>query len=1557
MNTRENAIAEFLTCLEQVEARLLAWGLVDGVFTEDEVITHAESYLDKHNLWSVFSSASELVEQLEDRKLLFSFLEGVEFRYRTRMGEAIRLVSRLRQLFPRHMTGRQWQTAPTLVADYRFILRPRAFPRRTIARDTVVQELSKVSSLEPIHLALLDAILDHGGHNVLSLAEFQLRATRSILGSATSPRASGTIVCAGTGSGKTLAFYLPAFLQLAATLDPSRWTRCLAIYPRNELLKDQFSESYRQARKLDSVLSANGRRKLTLGTLFGSTPESRLFFDHDDPPRGWVSVSNGFVCPYLRCPTATCGGEMVWLDSDRSSNCERLKCSSCGTATAPDEMVLTRERLRTEPPDILFTTTEMLNQRLGDSQIGKLFGVGTDPRHKPQLVLLDEVHTYSGVAGAQVALLLRRWQRAARVQPHFVGLSATLTDARRFFAQLVGIDDYRVEEVSPHPSELIRRGAEYMLAVRSDPASGVSVLSTTIQAAMLMRRIQDTTRNGASKGLYGTREFVFTDDLDVTNRLFFNLRDAEGQDSWGRRNQQRPDGSLANLRDSARTDGDLRFRFGQSWNLCEQIGHSLRNTATLRIDRTSSQDTGVNANADIIVATASLEVGFNDPEVNVVLQHKAPRDAAQFLQRKGRAGRKTEMRPWTLVVLSDYGRDRVAWQSYDLLFDPELPARDLPVSNRYVLRMQAVFAFQDWIASQLRRSAGVPDGSIWRDFSGPSDQLGSTYRISARRRQLAAARIVEDLLTRDDRHDELCRYLQEALQQTSDVVEALMWEPPRSLMNAVLPTLLRRLTTDWQRATVVSDAGRERFDYYVPNSPLPEFIPGRLFSDLNLPEVTVVTPSQQRNDAPREEPLPILQALREFAPGRVSRRFGIRNQWARHWIALPNLNPTTDSAIDLNSYLSRFDELGDFQFESSDGVQAVRCVRPFEMQPQIPPNSVLDTSNSFLCWKTQIIPGTNGLAVDLPSPSRWGEIIDGMRFYTHNQQAPLEVRRFAIETDATLALVNGQKFETKVRFVDGHSNSGSSDANTSTPVAIGFAVSVDGVCIRFRTPEDLRVNASTSNRAKVRALRTSLFRERVIGDATLDGIANTFRRQWLAEVYLSALVYAALVNQRTLHDVWNSARGTPTLLDFSEVLHVIFQSVPVTSDNNDHNPGQNPDTELDEVHQRLFHDLVDLFHEPAVVDVLNRHAPVLWQEPDSTWSDWLRRKFKTTLGSALLDAVQQLCPDLDAGDLTLDIDAGPRSDDADVAPEGVEEVWLTECTVGGGGIIEVLLSRFGEDPRRFFDLVEAALRPSDFEIVDEQLTLFLNWTADKSDSSLRQQVALLRQSHSESHDAYASAFDTLLRVLSQRGLFVSHSVVAALGTRILKPGSNASTDEMLHTIISDWRLREEQLGIDVDSRVFAYLHSRDTTLDGALETFSGDAMEVNRRQWRFRALMSVLWPRGYAIRGHRLATYNPFAKLPDAEHSLVRDCLRTGPDVVLVTADDWRDRVTDCLIRDSAAVLRVDLAHLSSLRAALIAVISEPIDTGFLLLHPRVRGVERGAGAVDVTIELAEGVQ
>ena len=107
------------------------------------------------------------------------------------------------------------------------------------------------------------------------------------------------------------------------------------------------------------------------------------------------------------------------------------------------------------------------------------------------------------------------------------------------------------------------------------------------------------------------------------------------------------------------------MRAGQDWERLERLGRPL--TQRLNIGRTSSQDRGVDTDADIIVATAALEVGFNDPSVGAIIQHKSPHQFSTFVQRKGRAGRIPSMRPWTITVLSDFGRDRSTYQSYDRL--------------------------------------------------------------------------------------------------------------------------------------------------------------------------------------------------------------------------------------------------------------------------------------------------------------------------------------------------------------------------------------------------------------------------------------------------------------------------------------------------------------------------------------------------------------------------------------------------------------------------------------------------------------------------------------------------------------------------------------------------------------------------------------------------------------------------------------------------------------------------------------------------------------------------
>lgn len=115
----------------------------------------------------------------------------------------------------------------------------------------------------------------------------------------------------------------------------------------------------------------------------------------------------------------------------------------------PDEERCLRQEFRDAPPDLLLTNYQMLEYML-------LRGDGRDifHNHRVRYVVLDEVHTYGGALGTDVALLLRRLRAALKAgwpegpEPIFIGTSATLQsgeagrdpalEVAEFFSKLTG---------------------------------------------------------------------------------------------------------------------------------------------------------------------------------------------------------------------------------------------------------------------------------------------------------------------------------------------------------------------------------------------------------------------------------------------------------------------------------------------------------------------------------------------------------------------------------------------------------------------------------------------------------------------------------------------------------------------------------------------------------------------------------------------------------------------------------------------------------------------------------------------------------------------------------------------------------------------------------------------------------------------------------------------------------------------------------------------------------------------------------------------------------------
>jgi ATP-dependent Lhr-like helicase len=1339
---------ELLNLLEDLELPSLQWGVTTGMLSKDEVLEVIARFMTDHPGDFDDKEPDEILEELVDKALLFEVPAQSPRRYRTRMAETLRLTTRLRQLFPPQdladPPANWWAARPTLVADFRLHVAPRTYPKRSVLVAQALGELADLPGWTQVQGDVAAAQV-----NGRDLARFQVDASTEIFRALGEKRTRGVIIGAGTGSGKTLAFYLPAFAALApGLLQGKHQLHTLALYPRNELLRDQLREAVSAVLDVADVLKKSGLRRIRVGALYGATPaHGRSWQVNGTRTNGpvWRKQGRDVICPYLPCPT--CGGDLLWSEPDRLANRDKLTCSRCDLVLDGD-VALTRRTLQDRPPDILFTTTEMLNQH-ATSDLGRLLGwrTGRGRAATPKLVLLDEVHTYSGVHGAQVALLLRRWRHSVPAPVTFVGLSATLRDASSFFAQLTGVDQVAIANIVPKADDMTAEGREYALAVRGDPVSGPSLLSTSIQTAMLYGRTMDPP---GREYAYGSVGFLFTDDLDVTNRFYDDLRDAEG--ARGRYRYGRTRHVLAGLRSPDAPQESERYRDGQSWNLMQRIGWPLDPAASageLRIGRTSSQDAGVDWGADLIVATASLEVGFNDPRVGLVLQHKAPRDAASFIQRRGRAGRLRSTRPWTVVVLSDYGRDRLAYQAYDSLFAPELPARRLPVGNRSVLKMQGTQALLDWLAlKRASRDVGADPRDILRaprERQEPSP--GATGTIAG---------LLQSTLQQQELQDDLARHLQRALRISPDEVQALLWEHPRSLLLSVVPTALRRARSQWR--PVSEDPGAR------PGDLLPEFITRALFDALNVPEVWFDLPYSTDQD----ESLPIERALREAVPGRVSRRYGYQHQSHRTWLPLPP--EEAGSILDLESITLRYTREGTWTPTGQGATDpgSVQVIRPHGLRLTPPPAEVADQSQGFPVWGTQIVaPAADLTAADIPDPSAWAGSVAALGFATHAAGNPVEVRRMTTAAHCETRYEDGKTVQSTVRY-----------ALQGNPAALGFGLTVDGA--RFHlAPLDL-VNEKVAEHLSSPGWRSLAFAAAVREDARLDDIANTFQRGWLTLVYQIAFALAGLDGAQAPEQVHASLAGGRWTTRLPEILRVLYH---------DDSQSDAPDSTKREA------ELTELSKNEDVRNCIDEHGRLLWaaDAPQLT-AGLAQRSYRDTVAAAILAAALRACPDAREQDLIVDVVPDPE--------DGGAAIWLTETSIGGLGLIEQLATYYAADPRRFWGLVDSALGPNDFEYVDATLTRLLEHVNADADGAAAQAMARLRSVKS------ARATEAALRALRDAWAEIDgyprQSAVSALSARLLRYGSTRSTDEMALGALQAWNRLQQSLGFEIDARVIAF---------------------------------------------------------------------------------------------------------------------------------------------------------
>lgn len=1516
-------VSEFLSFLERRESRLLSWGFYNVSFDAAEVDSMIDQYAEPSlvRYWQGLLDEDEwttpsLLDEMEHSGLLYR-IDADSDTYRTRFAEGVRLIAHLRQRFK----PKDWATGPPLVSDIKLHLAPRKYPRRDQSAADCWRDLEEVSWQRDLQREAFDALAAGNNGVPLHFANFQRRAFKSILSCYKAKGFTGSVISAGTGSGKTKAFYIPAFLGAVTELPPQQqpFTKIIAIYPRTVLLADQLREALSEAMKLRAVLERYGLRPLTFGALLAATPEAQKFV-RDEAGKypaeriGWKRTGNGFVVPFLKSPQSP-DQYLIWRDQDRlagSTALYRANGEGHGPDVADGTLILTRDLLKANPPDVLFLSAEMLNREMGNPDWARTFGIGQGPL-SPRLLLLDEVHAYEGVNGAQIAWVFRRWRYWSGIRKlHFVGLSATLKEAQKHLGLVAGIPATAIQEFAPTESELDMRDVEYNLAIKGDPASGASLLATSIQSGMLLARLL-TPRNvpaadsddGQIRGaaLYGRKVFGFTDNLDGLNRWYSDMSDAENNLRLANLrlhpHERRPPVTLSQSTVRAMDDD------GQIWELPRRLGYNLGQP--LIVSRCTSQDPGANTGSDVIIASASLEVGFDDPEVGAVLHHKKPTSISSFIQRKGRAGRRLGTRPWTVIVLSDYGGDRWAFQNAERLFQPAIESIFLPISNPYVLRIQATYFLVDWIGRR------VGQGSPFRYLR--------YYRRDVARQVIG---ILEDFLAAGPEWKKFRRDFVRVFSRpygaggralTEVELDAILWRSPRPILRHVVPALLRKLQAHWRCANPkLSD----EFEDKSLNRPLPQYLPAATFSELGgIGARLQFPPADQKED----EYLSISRALFEACPGRVSKRYALRVREQGYWLAfsmqlLQRPGSSIVSARELFRDRILIGEIG-----------GIIVYQPQTLELDHRPVEVLDSSNASWNWESQIHPLSEGISLPVFSSSPWDEIAEECRAHLHRDYSGVEVVRFSSSASFEIRLKKGQT----TRGVLTLQSDG--EEKTKHNEAVGFQLQADGLALKLN--KDLLQSSVDRDEVRTSRFRPDYYLSQMKSSPVLSECMNSFLLEWMWQTSLAMLSEVAVEQRCSLSQAQQILRGN-RVEAATRVLDSIFQirDVGVAGE---------------ESEARLRGRIIEQWADTAVVGRLEELERLLWEPLGEPYQLWIKYRYVATLAQAFRAAVVSRLSEVSEDDLIVDV----------IWKDEVEaEIYLTETNAGGLGQVESVVKELRRSPERLIDGLRFALSFCRRHFLTSNLIDLLGYVVSREDSN-EIRIAFAAARSAKGFEQLSQAKEMLQQTLEQAGFDSSRDVVVAVVTKLLRAGSSPRSDATTHLLNRAWHEQEKKLGVSMDARTFAYVCIRYAPARRRLvELFrelSGGEDPTDSQL--YAAVQQLLLSGCEDSCPECLDHPNQFNDFGRPSRSLALAWLGLSLSEVSVeeNPEDWLDRVRKILLSEFRVRVVTEPSSLPEVASGLQGLLAEEMEARDLLLAVSITAIERKGVAWGITLQVKGG--
>ena len=487
------------------------------------------------------------------------------------------------------------------------------------------------------------------------------------------PRRDAVALLAPTATGKTEVLETIAF-QLAIDGVRAKFTttKVIMIYPMKEFMKDHIKRFIRDL----TYLYLKGQR-LSIGLLNEDIKNANELSTNLSDLENYLSMffetnQNGKpVCPIHATP----------LNYRVSGNNIDVTCRSHNHKF--DFIRFTRDVLRSEPPDILLITPDMLNIIIRNTSTKsdsykKVFGF-EDSFGFPLAIILDEPHIYSGIFGTNVSLLLRDLRESIRqvarrygldYEPFILATSATLPNPQTFLAKLLVVDPSSIEIIMPGSSGTQFMSNKGVLALL--PAPGWGIRNARVEIVPLLAAILPPNER---------RILVFVDSTELAERLVYQITDYISRKSGFWEEYAVCKNITSIFQPDVCPNGAPNKEFITIESLSAKMDDKVRREIAENF-RTGK--------INVLVTTSALEVGVDIGDINYVILVGLPPTPINFEQRIGRVGRRGQD-SLVIVLGNEYsGVDTYYLSSQQRFLDyiKSVKQYDIPLNpaNPYAIR-------------------------------------------------------------------------------------------------------------------------------------------------------------------------------------------------------------------------------------------------------------------------------------------------------------------------------------------------------------------------------------------------------------------------------------------------------------------------------------------------------------------------------------------------------------------------------------------------------------------------------------------------------------------------------------------------------------------------------------------------------------------------------------------------------------------------------------------------------------------------------------------------------